>query len=356
MNEIDISTEIIFAIAPYVRSKDISDIQMKLSMILNKYSISKANTEITVYQGDANEEIIKRYIMAKTAAGRSRRTLKYYKETLTIIFSAIGKTYTDITAEDIRYYLAIRINRDKISKTTANNERRNLSAFYAWLRKEEILLKNPMSKVENIKQTKEKKKAFTDMDVEKIRYACRDTREKALIEILLSTWARVSEVAEMKISDICENKITVHGKGDKYRDTFLNAKAQIAIKAYLSERNDSSDYLFAHGKSIKEWPDHFKKSPKQDNHLWWQQSDLVAPGMMDTSSLESIVRNIGVRAGVQNCHPHRFRRTGATMALNAGMPLIEVSKLLGHENIGTTQIYLDITDADMAQAHKKYVV
>ena len=353
MSDIDISTEIIYAISPYVKTGDISDIRMRLATLLSKFHIEKATTELAVYQGDANEEIIKRFIMAKTAAGRSKRTLQYYKNTLTMVFQMIGKVYTDVTADDIRLYLALRINRDKVTKTTANNERRNMSAFYSWLQKEEILLKNPMAKIETIKQTKEKKKAFTDMDIEKIRYACRDAREKALIEVLLSTWCRVSEVAQIKISDINDNRITVHGKGDKYRDVYLNAKAQLAIKAYLAERHDDSIYLFPKGAPFdSKW---MKGIKTKQMHIWWQDKTLVQQGIVDPGSIESLVRKIGHRAGVTNCHPHRFRRTGATMALSAGMPLIEVSKHLGHENIGTTQIYLDITDEDLMQNHKKYV-
>lgn len=346
--------EIIYAVSPYIKAEDVTDVRMRIMMALSKYEIKKDETEIVTYQGDVNEEILKKFIMAKIAAGRSPRTIKEYKGTLTKVLQRIGKPYSQITANDVRIYLALRVNRDGVSKTCANNERRDMSAFYSWLQKEEILLKNPMAKVETIKTTKEKKKAFSNMELEKIRFACRDEYERALIEVLISTWCRVSEIAEIKIEDIRENKITVHGKGDKYREVYLTAKAQLAIDAFLKRRKDKSVYLFPKGKHIQ---DIEKRGIKQSElHLWWINPENIVAGMRDQGSLESTVRNIGKKAAVEKCHPHRFRRTGATMALRAGMPLIEVSKLLGHESVGTTQIYLDIEDSQLEKTHEKYVI
>ena len=350
----NVISEVVFAVAPYVDTEEISDIRMRITMVLSKYEIKKAVTDIVPYQGDVNDEILKRFLIAKTAAGRSKRTLKYYKDSISMSLAKIGKPYTQVTANDVRIYLAIRVNRDGVSKACANNERRNLSAFYSWLQKEEILLKNPMNKVEAIKEPKKKKKAFSNMELEKIRFACRNAYERAFIELLISTWARISEVAEMKISDIQDNKIIVHGKGDKYRETYLTAKAQIAIQEYLKQREDDNPWLFPKGARITELRK--RGIPQKEMHLWWQHAENVRPGRRDSGSLESTVRDIGKRAGVEDCHPHRFRRTGATMALRAGMPIIEVSKLLGHESIATTQIYLDIEDKQLEATHEKYVI
>lgn len=350
----NVISEIVFAIAPYVKTEDVSDVRMRITMALSKYDIKKAITDIVPYLGDINDEILKRFLIAKTAAGRSKRTLQYYKSSISMSLAKIGKPYNEVTANDVRIYLAIRVNRDGVSKTCANNERRNLSAFYSWLQKEEILLKNPMNKVEAIKEPRRKKKAFTNMELEKIRFACRNAYERALIEVLISTWARISEVAEMKITDIQENKIVVHGKGDKYRETYLTAKAQLAIQEYLNQRKDNNPWLFPKGCHFE---DMRKKGIKQKNmHLWWQYAENIQPGKRDASGLEATVRGIGKRAEVENCHPHRFRRTGATMALRSGMPIIEVSKLLGHESIATTQIYLDIEDKQLEATHEKYVI
>lgn len=354
MIEDNVINEVVFAIAPYVDAGDISDVRMRITMALSKYDIKKAVTDIVPYQGDANDEILKRFLIAKTAAGRSKRTLHYYKDTISKSLTMIGKPYTQVTANDVRIYLALRVGRDGVSKACANNERRNLSAFYSWLQKEEILLKNPMNKVEAIKEPKKKKKAFTNMELEKIRFACQNAYERALVETLISTWARVSEIAEMKIADIQGNKIVVHGKGDKYRETYLTAKAQIAIQEYLKQRKDDNPWMFPKGISIVEMRK--KGIPHKDLNLWWKDPENIRPGRRDSGSLESTVRKIGKRAGVENCHPHRFRRTGATMALRAGMPIIEVSKLLGHESIATTQIYLDIEDKQLQATHEKYVI
>ena len=347
-------TELTFTIAPYIRNEDLSDARMRMSIVLSKYDIKKAETEIVPYEGDVNETILKRFLMAKTARGLSKRTLLYYRNSIKMTLEKIGKPYTEITADDIRLYLALRINKDGISKTCANNERRNLSAFFTWLQKEEILLKNPMAKVEPIKETKKKKKAYTTMELEKIRYACKDEMDRALIEVLISTWCRISEIAEMKISDIDGNKVIVHGKGDKYRTVYLTAKAQLAVKAYLEKRTDDNPLLFPKGVHVEK----IKKSgiKREDLCSWWTNPELIGDGPRDTGSLETRVRKIGKTAGVENVHPHRFRRTGATMALRAGMPLMEVSQILGHESVGTTQIYLDIDNQQLESSHEKYVI
>lgn len=354
MIEENVIREIIFAVSPYIKTEDISDARMRIMMALRKYEIKEAVTDIIPYQGDVNEQILMQFLIAKTAAGRSKRTLDYYQKSISHSLQTMGKPYTQITANDVRIYLALRVNRDGVSKACANNERRNLSAFYSWLQKEEILIKNPMTKVEAIKETKKKKKAFTNMELEQIRFACRNAYEKALVEVLISTWARISEVAEMRISDIEENRVIVHGKGDKYREVYLTAKAQLAVQSFLQERNDTNPWLFPKGMTLIEMRK--RGIPRNELSDWWKDPENIQPGRRDSGSLEATIRKIGKRAKVENCHPHRFRRTGATMALRAGMPIIEVSKLLGHESIGTTQIYLDIEDKQLAQTHEKYVI
>lgn len=350
-----LENELMNQILHFVDSEDAQTIQMKIAIILAGYEIHKEETNLAVYEGDINEQMIKRWLMAKIARGCSPRTVRYYRNSVTMTLQKINKPYNEITADDIRLYLAIRVQRDGISKTSANNERRNLSAFYFWLQKEEILVKNPMNKVEIIKESKKKKKAFSQMELEKIRYECQTTRETALIEILISTWARISEVACMRISDIDNNKILVHGKGDKEREVYLSPKAQLSIEQYLKERHDTNPYLFPRAKYAGDVVKMIKGKSREDSKRWYKDPNQVGDGHSDHSTLESIVRKLGRDAGVTGCHPHRFRRTGATMALRSGMPLITVSKILGHENVGTTQIYLDISDKEMEQAHEKYV-
>lgn len=243
-----LETDLAVALAPYIKDQDVSTVKMIITMTLSAYEVTKPETALTVYEGDINELIIMRWLSAKLAAGCSKRTVKSYKDSVTLVLSRIGKAYQDITADDVRAYLATRIFRDGVSKTTANNERRNLSAFYYWLQKEEILLKNPMKRVDPIKVTKKKKQAFSQMELEQMRYACRTSRETAIFEVLLSTWCRVTELAEMRIADMHGDAVTVHGKGDKFRECYLNAKAQIAIQRYLADREDENPYLFPRAK------------------------------------------------------------------------------------------------------------
>lgn len=333
---------------------DINDIKMRITMILDNYEIEKRKSELIVYEEDANVRMIKKFIASKLAAGRTTRTCKYYKDTLIKSLEAIGKTYDQITADDIRFYIAKRVQIDKVSKTTANNERRNLSSFYTWLQTEEILMKNPMAKVESIKEKKQKKKAFSEYEVELIRNACRTEREKAMVELLLSTWCRVSEVAQIKIEDLSEQGIIVHGKGEKDREVFLNARARLAIECYLNKRKDNNPYLFPRCKhsGVQGMPGVARKELSK----WYEHAECIDETReTDKGTIESIIRNIGKRAGVKQTHPHRFRRTGATQALRNGMELTLVSKLLGHESIATTQIYLDISTEELMEAHRKYV-
>lgn len=352
--------ELIIALTPFIQPECIEAAKAKITIMTHGYEISKAENEIIVYEGDVNERIVKRYLMAKTAQGLSKRTIEYYQQTLELFFGEIQKPFSQITADDIRYWIALKLSRDGISKTGANNYRRNISAFYTWLQKEEILLKNPMNKVPPLKETKKKKHAFELIDLELIRMGCKDERQRAMVEMLASTWCRADELINIRTEDIEEGRVLIHGKGDKYRYVFINARAKLAVEVYLKQRKDKNPYLFPMAKnmiaSIEKYSRHAKETGTR-TWEWWKDPAMVADdGHIDASTLGAIVRKIGQRAGVKKVHPHRFRRTGATMALRSGMPITTVSKLLGHESIETTQIYLDISDKDLEQAHEKYVI
>ena len=199
------------------------------------------------------------------------------------------------------------------------------------------------------------KKSFSDMDVEKIRLACRTTRESAMVEVMLSTGCRVFECTELTIEQCKGDEIQIVGKGEKPRTVFLNAKAQIAIDVYLKERKDDNPYLFP--ASINVGISAAKKKPPRGGAEWYLRPEQVSKDdHIDKSSFGYIIRKIGKRAGVENCHPHRFRRTCATFALRRGMDVTLVQMMLGHESLETTQRYLDIADEDLKTAHKRYVV
>ena len=329
---------------------ELDSIRNRFVVILNDYKVSPKEEALTVWTEGKNDYFLKRFLLAKAVAGCTKGTIKNYEKEIRRALNTIGKDADTISSVDIQVHLASIIRNS--SKGYADNVRRDLSSFYSWMYREEIISKNPMTKVEQIKVRKKKQPAFSEMDVEKIRSACQNKMETAMVEVLLSTGCRVSELCSIKIDDLMDGVVNVLGKGDKYRNVYLNAKAQLAVAQYLEERSDSSPYLFP--KSVPATTSAKIRSVKGN---WFQHPDLVAcDGPRDTGSVEAVIRKIGKRAGVDNCHPHRFRRTCATFALRRGMPIEQVSQMLGHEQLTTTQIYLDLSEEDLAQAHKKYVV
>lgn len=323
---------------------------------MSDYEVEKRNTEIIIRDEDKNNQYIAMFLASKMASGRTDKTLQSYKGYLTKILGNIGKNADEITSDDIKLYLAKKLRIDKCTKTSVDNERRALSTFYGWMLTNEYITKNPMNKVEVMKYNKPKKKAFSDMDVEKIRGACETERETAIVEVLLSTWCRVSELVGMRIDEIETDKIIVHGKGEKDRTVFLNAKAQLALQKYLECRSDKNPYIFPKSSWAGDITKFTKGIPKDEQKKWYKRPEMVSKDEpSDKGTVESMVRDIGKRAGVNKVHPHRFRRTGATFALKAGMPLMTISKLLGHANIAVTQVYLDINDEDLEMEHGKYV-
>lgn len=322
----------------------------EILIILNDYEITIRETALAVRNEDKNMELLKRFIIAKTVKGCTERTIKLYGTELKKILESINKTVDEITADDIRLYLALRERRDGITKTTANNELRYMRSFFSWLHIEELIPRNPTAKLEAIKTAKRKKQAFTELEVERIRDSCVNAKEIAVVEIMLSTGCRVSELVSIRRDDIENGKLIVHGKGEKDRIVYLNAKALIAIERYLKERKDKNPYIFPKMLSVADLKN------KNDKCSYRYTENVVEDGHMNASSVEAMLRRTGKRAGVAGVHPHRFRRTCATFALRRGMPIEQVSKMLGHEQISTTQIYLDMDETELEQAHKKYVI
>lgn len=348
--------EIVSMLAQHVSAETLETVKMKITMILNDYNVDQEERALAVYEADETAMMLQKFLAAKIARGCTPRTIGYYKDMISKSLMKIGKPYDQVTADDVRYLLAMRVQRDGVSKVTANGERRALSSFYQWLQSEEILLRNPMTKVEAIKEKKTKKTAFSKMEIEQIREACRTPREEAMVEVLFSTWARLSEVVQIRLDDIAGENITVHGKGEKDRTVYLTPRAKLKVEKYLEERSDDNPYLFPRAKYAGDVAAMTKGKSRRKSPEWYREkSNVDETRHMDQCSLEGVIRNIGKRAGVKKTHPHRFRRTGATMALRSGMPLLQVSKMLGHEQIGTTQIYLDISDTELMQAHEKYV-
>lgn len=352
--------ELIMAAQKGMDDDELDEFKDRLTMILSNYDIAVRETHLAIRNEDKNKELVFKFLTAKAASGLSDRTLKYYRSEIPKALERMGRTATEVTPDDIRVWMVTRIRKDQVSTVTAGNEFRCMSSFFQWMQKEELIFRNPFNKVEHPKKMKTRKKKFSDLEIEKLRGACRTERETAIVEMLLSTWCRISELVNIKISDIQEDKITVLGKGNKERTVYLNAKAQYALQRYLSTRSDINPYVFPrmkgsdNGNHLKDM--HFKGVPISELKYWYKNPEFVDKDRKtDKGTIESIIREMGIRAGVEKAHPHRFRRTGATKALENGMPILTVSKILGHESVGTTQIYLDISEDNIEHEHRKFV-
>ncbi len=353
----DCREDLINALAMWAAGAGVNpgDTKNDLYLLLDKYEITSRCTEIAEVHQDRNEELQKRFLVAKQVQGCTERTLEFYGISVKKILEEIGKTVDDITPDDIRLYMAKRLRIDKVTKVTAGNEIRCLSSFFTYLHTQELISRNPMLKVGKIKKQKTKKEALTDMEVEKLRMVVRDERERAIIEFLLSTGCRLNELVNVKTAELEGDRVLVHGKGEKDRYVYLNARTQLALQQYMKERKDENVYLLPAGVQATKVKN--KKVPRSDATSWWKNPDNVQPqGHINPCTIEGTMRKLAKKAGVEQANPHKFRRTCATMALRKGMPLEQVSKMLGHEDISTTQIYLDLSEEDLAAAHKKYVI
>lgn len=301
----------------------------RIRIILNDYAISPKCTEIILASDDKRQKAVQMFIVTKKVEGCTENTIHYYAGTLRRFFNEINQRLEEITADQIRYYLAIRSTRDKLSKTSQDNELRVLKSFFKWCSGEEYIERNPTENVKAVKKEKRIKRAFSETELELIREKAGNTRDKAIVEVLYSTGVRVSELCGMNRSDIVNDEIIVFGKGEKERTVYLNARAKIAIADYLSSRKDNEQALFIGERTKKR---------------------------LGKGGVERMIRELGKSAGVSNCHPHRFRRTAGTIALNRGMPLEQVQQMLGHEDIATTTIYARSEERNVKASHGKYVV
>lgn len=300
----------------------VSVVDMALTALFQKYDVSEACTDLAVCD-DSNERIINTYIASMRLEGRSEKTLKQYYDALTKLLDEIPKSIKDIRTNDIRYHLAHYQGTHKVSNATVNNKRKFLSAFFVWATREEIVDKNPMLKINSIKEKYVTKKPFSDIELAKIRDALEDNREKALVEFLLSTGCRVSEVAGLKVGniDFRTGECVVLGKGNKERTVYLNNKSMYYLERYIGGFVDADRPLFMNARGRG----------------------------MTKQNMEELMRIIGKRAGVSKVHPHRFRRTMATNAMKRGMPVQYIQVILGHSKLDTTMIYC-IYDKEVVKA------
>lgn len=300
-----------------------------IRIVLHDYDIAKKTTDLAVSSLDCKQKAFQMFIVTKKVEGCTERTIQYYIGTLRRFFNEIDCQLEEIGTDQIRYYLAIRSTRDKLGKVSQDNELRVLKSFFRWCSGEDYIHKNPAENIKAIKKEKRIKRPFSETELELIRKNAQKKRDLAIIEVLYSTGVRVSELCNINRNDIDNDEIVVFGKGEKERPVYLNAKAKIALEEYIESRKDENEALFVGERTKKR---------------------------LSVGAVERIIREIGERAGVSNCHPHRFRRTAGTIALNRGMPLEQVQKMLGHEDIQTTTIYARSEQENVKASHRKYVI
>lgn len=279
----------------------------------------------------SDEFLVESFIAAKRLEGCSERTLIFYKNTIEKMLCAIEKNIKAITTEDLRGYLSEYRNRNSVSKVTVDNVRRNLSSFFSWLEDENYILKSPVRRIHRVKATTSVKETYSDEDLERLRDGCTELRDLALIDILASTGMRVGELVRLNRADINfnERECVVFGKGDKERVVYFDARTKIHLQNYLSERIDDNPALFV---------------------------GLKAPyDRLKIGGVETRLKKLGNMIQIEKVHPHKFRRTMATTAIDKGMPIEQVQKLLGHEKIDTTLHYAMVKQSNVKNAHRKYI-
>lgn len=326
----DIRASIIQSVAQALQSKADDDtinlVQDVLVMQLNKYEVIERCTEVAI-RDDSAEGILKKFLATKRVEVIADSTLQRYKEINWALINYLGKPLEEITTYDLRFYLSMRRQIGKVSNRSLDGMRRCYSSFFSWLAAEGLISHNPCAALAQIKCRKMVKKPYSATEMEKMRKACDNVRNLALVDFLYATGCRVSEVVRLDISDVDFEKMEciVLGKGNKERKMYLTEVAAMHLQEYLNNREDSCEALFVgRGKRLGK------------------------------NGIETIIKGLGKMAGVENAHPHRYRRTLATNLLDRGMNIQDVAAILGHADLKTTQIYCYISQTNVKTAYRKY--
>ena len=327
-----------------MKEKIISEIIREMISSLNNEQLSKLKTTLEIYlynvsieakqEADTEKkevDYLEVFLSAKRIEGCSEKTLIYYKNTIQQMLDSIGKSVCTIVTEDLRTYLAEYQKEKQSSKVTIGNIRRIFSSFFSWLEDEDYIIKSPVRRIHRIKAASTIKETYTDEQLESMRDNCDNPRDLALIDILASTGMRVGELVLLNRDDISfdERECIVFGKGDKERMVYFDARTKIHLQNYLDSRTDNNEALFV---------------------------SLKAPyNRMKIGGIELRLREMGKRLNIEKVHPHKFRRTLATVAIDKGMPIEQLQKLLGHQRIDTTLQYAMVKQSNVKIAHRKYI-
>ena len=308
--------------------------KLKESLIINFERLEFIiKTDELKHQEELNENknMIESFISSKQVEGCSERTIKYYKEIIGKFVNSFDKSIKQISTNEIRNYLSNYKDNSSCGSTTIDNIRRVLSSFFSWLEDEDYIIKSPVRRIHKIKTAVVVKEVLTDENLERLRDECENIRDLSLIELLISTGMRVGELVNLNINSLNfeDRSCIVLGKGNKEREVYFDAKTKLHLKEYISKRNDSNDALFV---SMRE--------PHQ---------------RLSISGIELIIRTLGINSNINKVHPHKFRRTLATMAIDKGMPVEQVQKLLGHVKIETTMNYALVNQSNVKISHRRYI-
>lgn len=298
---------------------------------LSGYEIQQRTDSTAEDASEENARLTGVFLSAKRIEGCSEKSLSYYRKTIETMSEKIGKGITHITTNDLRSYLTNYQTERKSSKVTIDNIRRILSSFFSWLEDEDYILKSPVRRIHKVKTAVTIKETYTDEALETMRDHCDSLRDLALIDMLASTGMRVGELVLLNRDDINfeERECVVFGKGSKERMVYFDARTKIHLQNYLAQRTDSNNALFV---------------------------SLKAPyERLQIGGVESRLRELGKRLSLPRVHPHKFRRTLATMAIDKGMPVEQLQRLLGHQRIDTTLQYAMVKQSNVKIAHRKYI-
>lgn len=313
-----------------LKSSDLMIVLSAVDAVANNYDFNEKSTELAVYN-DIFPKLAELFLQSKKLEGLSENSLTLYRGRLKIFFETMQKNPEEITTNDIRCFLVGYQKRTGISDRTLDKFRQIINVFYTWLTDEEYITKNPCRNIKEIKYEVTPRRSLTRMELEMIRRACKTKRDLAIVDTLYSTGCRVSELVNMKISDINTEDKSIHiiGKGKKHNTCYFNTNAQLSLNEYMEERKDDNPYLFV-------------TSRRPFNKL-------------STKNVELIFKKLSISTGII-VTPHIMRHTCATLSLQSGMPLPQVQKMLGHASSDTTLIYAEISKDTIKNSHIKYVI
>ena len=320
-------TEVLQQMLPYLDNEQLRKLRTAMEFCLHGLEVTQTDQTQEQEQTDATAS----FIAAKRIEGCSEKTLTYYRNTIDAMTAAVGKPVQRITTDDIRQYLTTYQMQRKSSKVTIDNIRRILATFYSWLEDEDYIVKSPVRRIHKVKTAKVIKETYTDEALEQMRDNCDSLRDLAIIDLLASSGMRVGELVALNRDDINfnERECVVFGKGNKERLVYFDARTKIHLQNYLDSRKDGTPALFV-----------TLRAPHNRLHI---------------GGVEMRLRQLGKRLSIPKVHPHKFRRTLATSAIDKGMPIEQVQQLLGHQKIDTTMHYAMVKQQNVKLAHRKYI-